>query len=158
MFVDGCEARYLSPCTLSDSSLWTTQYNLTWPSWFALMWKIPWGSLMVLCSIDKHIPLSEGMGVEGVEANRKGFWLFSSAWILFSGPPYVAGGLQLRPSWSDRLSWMFTYNRNTGIVLLWFSEIPDIHDERPILSAFMALSTIQDLLAWEKFPVTLKQR
>ena len=33
-------------------------------------------------------------------------------------PPYVAGGLQLRPSWSDRLSWMFTYNRNTGIVLL----------------------------------------
>ncbi len=56
-----------------------------------------------------------------------------------SSQPYLAGGIQLRPSWPYGLSWMFTYNRNTGIVPLWFSEIPYIHEERPILSAFFCL-------------------
>jgi thioesterase domain-containing protein len=108
--------------------------------------------------LHEHIPLSKAMGIEVMVADGLGVTLRAPLAPDINHRDTVFGGsasaVAILAAWAllyvrlqqRHVSYRIVIQQNT------------MNYERPMVSAFLACSTIQDSLAWEKFMDTLTRR
>jgi thioesterase domain-containing protein len=108
--------------------------------------------------LHEHIPLSQAMGIEVVAADNHGVTLRAPLGPNINHRETVFGGsassLAILAAWSLLYLRLRQEGANSRIVI----QRNTMNYERPIVGAFLASSTIQDALAWEKFVGTLKRK
>jgi thioesterase domain-containing protein len=108
--------------------------------------------------LHEHIPLSQDMGVEVVEADWDGVTLRAPLAPNINHRETVFGGsasaVAILAAWALLYIRLQEKHLNGRIVI----QRNMMNYERPIVSAFVASSTIQDSLTWEKFVKTLKRK
>jgi thioesterase domain-containing protein len=108
--------------------------------------------------LHEHIPLSQSMGIKVLVADIHGVTLTAPLGPNINHRDTVFGGSA--SSVAILAAWALLYVRlrqeglNGRIVI----QRNVMNYERPIVSAFVASSTIQDALAWQKFIRTLKRK
>lgn len=106
----------------------------------------------------EHIPISKAMGVEVVEAESNGVTLRAPLAPNINHRETVFGGsasaVAILAAWSLLYVRLQLEHVNCRIVI----QRNTMNYARPIVDAFVASSTIQDSLTWEKFVKTLKRK